>query len=446
MTNAEPQSIATQRSRVAYVTSWFPVPTETFVLHEMLELRRQGVEVEVFPLFGAAPGPRHAAAAEMLERTRYHRGLSLEVVGAQLYWLVRRPRAYLRAWRRAIAGHRRSPVALAKAIAVLPRAAFIARQIEARAHHHVHAHWATHPALAALVVKELTGATYSFTVHAHDLYVERAMLDEKIAGAAFVATISHYNRALIRDLYGPEAAGKTFIVRCGVDLARFPLRPEPSNPVPTVACIAGLRDYKGQRYLVDACVKLRDRGVPFRCVLVGDGPERAAIAARIAEAEIEDRIQLLGAVPQERVQEILASADVVVHPSVTTPAGMMDGIPVALMEAMATGCPVVSTLVSGIPELVEHERTGLLVPPRDAEALASAIGRLLSDPALRRRLAAAGRHAVVSGFSLDENGRRLLGHFARAGVWIPRARRRGHLERSADRAAASADPEPAAGR
>src|SRR5512133_751633 len=146
--------------------------------------------------------------------------------------------------------------------------------------------------------------------------------------------------------------------------------------VPVVACIAGLRDYKGQRHLVDACALLRDRGVPFLCLLVGDGPERARLG---------DEVLLLGARAQEEVQRLLATADVAVHPSVRTPSGMMDGIPVALMEAMATGCPVVSTRVSGIPELVEDERTGLLVEPRDAAQLADAIQRLLADPALRRR-------------------------------------------------------------
>jgi glycosyltransferase involved in cell wall biosynthesis len=342
---------------------------------------------------------------------------------------VTRPRAYLRVWARAIRGNLASPAFLARAIAVVPRAALIARLVRDGRHGHVHAHWATHPTLAALVVKELTGVGFSFTAHAHDLYLDRSMLDEKIRDARFVVTISEYNRALIGELYGRAAAEKTSVIRCGVDVRSFRPRPEaPREDVPLVACIAGLRDYKGQRYLVDACARLRDRGVAFRCVLVGDGPDRGDLARRIAALGLTE-VELAGALPQDRVRAILARAAVVVHPSVTTEAGMMDGIPVALMEAMATGCAVVSTRVSGIPELVEDGRSGLLVEQRDADALAGAIARLLADRDLAARLGRAGRRAVLRGFSIQSNGAALLAAFQRevglaaVGGVAPRARR-----------------------
>ncbi len=401
-----------RRGRVAYLMSWFPAPTETFILHEMLELRRRGLEIDVYPLLGAAPGPMHPGADGMLAHTRYHRGLSREVAAAQLHWLRRKPRAYLRAWARAIRGNLRSPGFLARALVVVPRAAFIAREVEAGGHAHVHAHWATHPALAALVVKELTGTGYSFTAHAHDLYLDRAMLEEKVREARFVVTISEYNRALLRELYGEEAAAKTSIVRCGVDPARFQPRAQPARRGPAViACVAGLRDYKGHRHLVDACALLRERRVAFRCVLVGDGPERAALERQIAALKLGE-VELLGGQPQDQVRALLASADVLVHPSVVTAAGMMDGIPVALMEAMAAGCPVVSTRVSGIPELVRDGKTGLVVEPGDAAALADAIERLVGDPTLARKLGLAGRRAVLREFTLARNGERLLRLFA----------------------------------
>ena len=129
MPDTEPKPKA-PRGRVAYLMSWFPAPTETFILHELLELRRQGLEVDVFPLLGAAPGPRHPGAEEMVARTRYHRGLSGEVVAAQLHWLRKRPVAYLRAWGRALRGNLRSPGSLARAAVVVPRAAFIAHHVD----------------------------------------------------------------------------------------------------------------------------------------------------------------------------------------------------------------------------------------------------------------------------------------------------------------------------
>lgn len=408
------------RDRVAYFVSWFPAPTETFILHEMLELRSRGLEIDVFPLFGAAPGPRHPGTDEMIARTRYHRALTLEVLAAQAFWLLTRPLAYLRAWARAIRGNLASPAFLLKAIAVVPRAAFIARLVSARGHAHVHAHWATHPALAALVVKELTGVGFSFTAHAHDLYLDRSMLEEKIRDARFVVTISEYNRQLIRELYGEDAAGKTAVIRCGVDVRSFrpPAEPRRAPELPLVACVAGLRDYKGQRHLVDACALLRARGVAFRCVLVGDGPERSRLARRIAELGLAE-VELAGALPQDRVREVLARASAVVHPSVTTEAGMMDGIPVALMEAMAAGCAVIATRVSGIPELVEDGRSGLLVEQRDPRALADAIARVLSDRELAARLGREGRQAVLRRFSLASSGAALLDAFRSAGIATP---------------------------
>ena len=395
-------------ARVGYLMSWYPAVTETFILHEMLELRRLGVDLEIFPLFGAAQDVRHPGAEALAERVRYHRGLSLELAAAQLHWLARRPRAYLRSWVRALRGNARSPELLLKALVVVPRAALLARRMEERGIRHVHAHWATHPALAAFVVRELTGIGYSFTAHAHDLYLDRAMLGEKIAAARFVVTISRFNRALVERVCGAAAAAKTLVVPCGVDPRLFRRRrPRAPGGLLRIACVAGLRDYKGHRWLVDACALLGERGVPFHCVLAGDGPERGRLEARIAFLGLGTRVQLLGNQSQDRIREELDRCDVMVLPSVVTGRGMMDGIPVALMEAMATGLPVVSTRVSGIPELVEDGRTGLLAPEKDAAALADALERLFRDPALARRLAVQGRGHVLRNFNLVRNAARL---------------------------------------
>ncbi len=397
--------------RVGYLMSWYPAVTETFILNEMLELRRLGVDLEIYPLFGAAQDVGHPGSEELASRVQYHRGLSLELLAAQVHWLRRRPRAYLRAWRRAVRGNLRSPEFLAKALVVVPRAAVIARRIEERGVRHLHAHWATHPALAAFVVRELTGVGYSITAHAHDLYLDRSMLAEKISAARFVVTISRFNRALLARLFGPAAAAKTVVIPCGVDPRLFrPRAPRAPDGVFRIACVAGLRDYKGHRWLVEACALLRDRAVPLHCVLVGDGPERGAVEAAVAAAGLRGRVELAGNRPQSYVRELLDRTDVMVLPSVVTASGMMDGIPVALMEAMAAGLPVVSTRVSGIPELVEDGRTGLLAPEKDATALADAMERLFRDPVLAHRLAATGREHVLERFNLLHNARRLRDH------------------------------------
>ena len=401
-------------ARVGYLMSWYPTVTETFVLHEMLELRRLGVDLEIFPLFGAATDLRHPGAEALADRVHHHRGLSAELLLAQLHWLVRRPRAYLGAWARALAGNLRSPAFLAKALVVVPRAAVVARLMEERGIRHVHAHWATHPALAAYVIRLLTGLGYSFTANAHDLYLDRSMLKEKIAAAKFVVTISRYNRSLLERLYGPAAA-KTLVIPCGVDPRLFEGRaPRPPDGTFRIACVAGLRDYKGHRWLVDACALLRDRGVRFHCLLVGEGPERAAIERQVAALGLSPLFTLLGDQPHDRIRALLDGSDAMVMPSIVTPGGMMDGIPVALMEAMAIGLPVVSTRVSGIPELVVDGRTGLLAPEKDGPALAAALARLARDPALARRLGEAGRAHVLERFNLEVNAGRLREHLLEA--------------------------------
>ena len=396
------------KGRVGYLMSWFPTVTETFILHEMLELRRLGVDLEIFPLLGAATGIRHPGMETLADRVQYHRALSAELVRTQIYWLWHRPWRYLRAWARALLGNASSPPFLARALVVVPRAAVIARRMELRGIQHVHAHWATHPTLGALVVRELTGIGFSFTAHAHDLFVDRTMLRQKIEAARFVVTVSRFNRALVGRLYGSEASAKTMVIPCGVDPRLFqPRTPRAADGILRIVCVAGLRDYKGHRWLIEACAILRARRVPHRCVLVGDGRERRAIEAAIAASGLGEHVQLLGDQPQDRIRALFEESDVMALPSVVTASGMMDGVPVALMEAMAAALPVISTPVSGIPELVRHGKTGVLVPQKDARALADALEWVFREPRLARQLGLGGREHVLERYNLLHNARRL---------------------------------------
>ena len=156
---------------------------------------------------------------------------------------------------------------------------------------------------------------------------------------------------------------------------------------------------------------LAERGVSFECHLVGDGPDRRDLMRQAARAGIEDRVRFLGQLTQLEVREALREADVVAAPSVPTRDGRREGIPVALMEAMASGLPVVASRISGIPELVGEDETGFLVGPRDVEALAGALERLARDEGLRRRLGAAGRAKVEREFDLRQNAATLMGRF-----------------------------------
>jgi glycosyltransferase involved in cell wall biosynthesis len=445
--------MAAERQRIAYLVSWFPAITETFILDEVRELRARGVDVEVLPLFGARGGHVHAAWSELASRTHYHRSASWEMVAAQLHWLRRRPAALLRAWGEALLRSAASPKLLVRSPVVLLKGALLARRIEAMGVAHVHAHWATHPALAAWLVRALTGTGYSFTAHAHDLYVDRAMLREKVEAARFVVTISELNRRLIAEVCGPASEGKVHLVRCGVDAAKFAPAARPATGVPTFVCVASLREYKGHAVLLDAVRLLRERGKSMRVVLVGDGALRGALEARIARERLGDAVELRGALPHEEIPRVLAGATAMVLPSVTSRDGQMEGIPVALMEAMAAGVPVVATRLSGIPELVRDGETGLLVPERDPEALAAAMERLARDAALRTRLAEEGRRTVRERFDRGRNVALLAELFAavsprRARAAAPRARAisaPSSFARAPSARAAGASPPPGSG-
>jgi colanic acid/amylovoran biosynthesis glycosyltransferase len=404
--------MAGARERVAYLVSWFPAITETFILDEVRDLRARGVEVEVLPLFGKRGGEVHAGWSELASCTHYHRTLSWEMAAAQLHWLRRRPLALLRAWRDALRWSASSPKLLVRAPLVLLKAALLARRVEAMRVRHVHAHWATHPTLAAWAVRALTGTGYSFTAHAHDLYVDRAMLREKVEAARFVVTISEFNRRLLGDLCGAAAAAKVHVVRCGVDVDAFGALPRRAPARPTFACVASLREYKGHAVLLEAVRLLRSRGRDLRVVLVGGGDLRRALEARIARDGLGEVVLLRGALPHQEIPAVLSRATALVLPSVTSRDGQMEGIPVALMEAMAAAVPVIATRISGIPELVRDGESGLLVPERDPAALAAAMERLAGDPALQARLSVGGRRAVRARFDRRHNVARLAELFA----------------------------------
>ena len=409
------QSASPRRPRtVAYTMSRFPKITETFILIEMLELERQGVRVEIFPLIREREPVQHADAQRMVERAHFCRLFSRSVLDAQIYWLLRRPRAYLRAWWHAVRGNLESPKFLSRALVVVPKAAYAARRMVDLDVDHLHAHYATHPALLAYVVHLLTGIPYSFTVHAHDLYVERPMLREKVAAASFVVAISEFNRRMLIDLYGATAEERVIVVHCGIDPALFrPRERREPGELFTISCVASLAGYKGQRYLIDACDVLHQRGVPFQCLLVGEGEDRPHLEAQIRRLGLTDHVRLLGAQPRHNVSELLQQVDALALPSVVMPNGKMEGIPVALMEALAAEIPVVATAISGIPELVRDGETGLLVPERDAAALAEALLRLYTDRDLGRRLASAGRQLVLREFNLEHSVAQLRTLFER---------------------------------
>ncbi len=398
---------ARRRLRVAYIMSRFPKISETFVLYEILALESQGIAVEVFPLLRERQSVSHPEAAAVVARAYFHPFVSARILAAHGHYLLRRPRAYLAVLWEVLRGTWGSANFFAGALGIFPKSVRFAYEMQALGVEHVHAHFATHPAVAALIVHRLTGIPFSFTAHGSDLHVDRRMLDRKVEAAAFAVTISEFNKEVMVAACGEALRAKIHVVHCGVDPQVFTpvrsVRPAPLH----ILCVASLEEVKGHATLLEACQLLRQRDVRFRCDLVGEGPLRAVLQQQIQRHGLSAHVHLHVTLHRPEVSRLMAAADIICLPSVPTRQGKREGIPVVLLEAMASGVPVVSSRLSGIPELVLDGKTGILVEPRHSEALAAALQQLGQEPLLRRRLGAAGRARVEMHFDLHANARRL---------------------------------------
>lgn len=299
----------------------------------------------------------------------------------------------------------RHPLWLLKSLVAWWRALGVLAAVRRLAPDHIHAHYATYPSTIALVFAKYLNVPFSFTSHAHDIYLNAHLLEEKVARARFSVVVSEFGRRVLRErVRGGD--DRIRLIHCGVSMPEFPYRPG-EREAGRILAVGRLEKIKGFHVLIDACARLHAAGARFTCDIVGGGSEARDLQARIDACGLGGRVRLLGATPQEDVRRHLYHARVFALPSVPTPDGDMEGIPVALMEAMAAGTPVVSTALAGIPELVEDGVSGLLVAPGDASALADALRRLLDDEELSGRLAAQARRRVEDDFDAGKGAREL---------------------------------------
>lgn len=406
----------TPRVKVAYIMSRFPKLTETFILYEILAVEQESVDVELYPLLREPAPVMHPEAVALVERAHFQPFLSWAIVQAQLYFLFRNPLVYLKTLFELLSGTIGSYRFFKGALGIFPKTVYFARHMRAAGVDHVHAHFASHPAAAAFVIYRLTGIPYSFTAHGSDLHRDRTMLKEKIKHAEFVVAISDFNKEIMTSVCEPEDRNKIHVIHCGVDTAVFQprtVRAVPGTPL-TILCVGTLHEVKGQRFLIEACRLLLERGVAFSCHFVGDGPDQTLLEGLVQAAGLQSHVHFEGRKSRDEVVRWFQRADVVVAPSVPSSDGRREGIPVVLMEAMGSGVPVVASRLSGIPELVTDGVSGVLTTPGNASELADALHRLTEDDALRQQLGGGGRQKVIDAFDLSQNAAALTRHFREA--------------------------------
>ena len=402
----------------AYLIRMFPQTSETFIAGEILRIERLGLPLRIYSCrrpveqvmhesvrsirspITYLPDPLWKSLGTILGAMRGLRTADGQRFGRTLRYVLRtsvRNRS-LEVWKR------------------FAQAACLAQELRSDGIEHVHAHFAHSATEITMLAGMLTGLPFSFTGHARDIYTaKQADLRAKIAAAEFAVTCTGANRAFLQEIGGRELSDKVMLGYHGVDVEKFARRSvEPASEVPTILSVGRLVDKKGFSDFVDALSILKDRGTPFGAIIVGGGPEKGNLSAQIERLGLTGQVTLLGVVSQEALVGIYKEATVFALACRILDDGDRDGIPNVLMESMATGLPVVTTPISGIPEVVRGGENGLLVPERDPAALASALDLLLHDGELRRRLGDAARATMVAEMSADAMAQKLADLFFKA--------------------------------
>lgn len=394
--------------KIAYLVSRYPALTETFIVREMNALAEWDVEIRLFSLFPSRSPLVHESGRRWL--TVHTHGSAASGLKGLAVWLVQRPARLLGCFASVARAYGHRPDALWRALVTVVLAAGHAREMRREGVVHVHAHFASLPALGAWVVHRLIDVPYSFTAHAYDIFLGQEMLGRKMRDARFVVTISRFNRDFLL-LRGADAS-TIHVIRCGIDPDQYAYRPREiaAGGEVRALCVASLQEYKGHETLLRALAAGGPRLERLSLDLIGEGHLRDQLQDLAASLGIANRVRFHGALEVAQVRRRLEAASSFVLASVVDSRGNMDGLPVALMEAAASGLPIVSTHVSGIPELVIDGVTGLLAQPRDVEGLAAALARLLEDWPEATARAKKARRLVEAEFDIRLSARTLCEH------------------------------------
>ena len=415
---------------IGYVLKRYPRLSETFILQEILGLERLGLRLHIFAIMDPHEKIVHPDVQRVRAPVHYLRTSliadTVHMLMSHAKLFVSAPRRYLSALKHVLATRQPTRRGLYLALKHFMEAGYLAELARRYQIDHLHAHFATNPTSLARFAQLLIGIPFSFTAHAKDIYTgDPNRLADKIQYSDFAVTCTAYNRRYLDSLVQRRelaaAASKIHLIYHGVDVARFrPLTFAPTRAAtfeaslpkpPLILSVGRLVAKKGHPFLIQACQILKQKGHHFVCDIYGTGPLRTELEKLVQQLDVEDCVSLQGARTQEELVAIYQAAHVFVLAPFILEDGDRDGLPNVLLEAMACGLPVIASDISGIPELITNNETGLLVAPRDVSGLASALERMLVDSPLRAHLAAMGRRRVERHFGAENNFSRLAALF-----------------------------------
>lgn len=394
---------------IAYLVNQYPKVSHSFIRREIAGVEAMGLQVARFSI-------RSISSELVDEEDKLEQKLTQVVLGigkfGLLFALIRvaitRPARFWSAlWLMLLVGWH-SERGILRHFAYLAEACVLLRWFSDLGIDHVHAHFGTNSTTVAMLCRVLGGPPYSFTVHGPEEFdkVQAIALTEKINRAAFVVAVSSFGRSQLYRWCSQDQWSKIHVVHCGVDelFLKQPHIPIPDQP--RLVCIGRLSEQKGHLLLIEAASRLAAEGLPFKLVFVGDGPLRPQIEALIAQYGLQDHIEITGWASSNDVQQQILASRAMVLPS------FAEGLPVVIMEALALSRPVISTYVAGIPELVEPETCGWLVPPGSVEALTAAMRTALQLPVEKlEQMGRAGAERVAKQHDAKQEAMRLAALF-----------------------------------
>lgn len=387
---------------ILYISYKLPSVTTTFVYREIQVLRKAGYRIETVSMNKPHLSEVHTEALSLYETTTYLDQVELFYkLLSQFKLATTKPGTFFRLlWvalsEKEINGYKDRLRLLWHFIG----AGYLSILLKNTSIDQIQAAFLSGPASVAYFMSQYLQVPYSFTIHASNIFIDPIMLGKKLLTSKKVVTISQYNKQYLLKKYGKALESKIHIIHCGIDVEKFRPRAARKGTVPIILAVGQLTERKGFAYLLEACDIMKKKGYSFKCYIVGDGEDREILTSKYRSLGVDDVVTFLGRKLQDEVGMLLGSATIFCLPSIITKKGGREGIPVALMEAMAMELPVVSTRTAGIPELIEHQREGLLVPQKDPVSLASALEKLLDNKELRIAMGSAARKKVMKDFNI----------------------------------------------